>query len=113
MSPVENSLYAALSYVWGDPEHVKTIIVNGCDFAVTESLYSALQHIPLSDLAPAVFIDAICIDQASPTEKTEQVQLMSSIFTGATCVFAWLGLSTKANNFIIDVMIKLTEIIED
>ncbi|KAK9441676.1 hypothetical protein VB005_06318 [Metarhizium brunneum] len=37
------------------------------------------------------WIDAICINQYDFQERSEQVKLMSTIYSSATCVYAWLG----------------------
>ena len=105
----DNPSYTALSYVWGSRECMKPITVNGQDFLITENLYSAIQHLQHADIAPAVWIDSICIDQANDVDRTEQVRLMSSIYSGATCVIIWLGLSTAKSDFIIDVVDSFVE----
>jgi hypothetical protein len=38
-------VYEALSYVWGDPDITRLIIVNGIETQVTANLECALQHI--------------------------------------------------------------------
>ena len=101
--------YTALSYVWGSRKCMKPITVNGQDFPITESLYSAIQHLQHPEIAPAIWIDSICIDQANDDERTEQVRLMSSIYSGAMCVIIWLGLSTGKSDFIVDVVDSFAE----
>jgi hypothetical protein len=38
-----------------------------------------------------VWIDAVCINQADPFEKTAQISLMGDIYSNASFVLAWLG----------------------
>jgi len=40
---------------------------------------------------PLVWIDALCINQSSLAERSQQVPLMSRIYTSAAYVFVWLG----------------------
>jgi hypothetical protein len=40
------------------------------------------------------WIDAVCIDQASPIEKAAQIPLMGEIYSTASRVLAWLGANT-------------------
>ncbi|OCK81069.1 hypothetical protein K432DRAFT_274813, partial [Lepidopterella palustris CBS 459.81] len=86
--------YTALSYVWGAPKGIKPITVNGSLFFVTEKLYHALQHLRFEDIAPAIWINSICIDQANDIENPEQVRLMGSIYSNTVRVIVWLGLPT-------------------
>ena len=94
--------YNALSYVWGTLEATKPIIVNGQELLVTENLDFALRHIEYANLSPAIWIDAICINQANNVERTEQVRLMKSIYSSAIGVVVWLGPPTEKSDFIIN-----------
>jgi hypothetical protein len=48
-----------------------------------------------------LWIDAICIDQKSPRERTHQVNLMGQIYSEANLVRVWLGTgSTIINHFL-------------
>ena len=100
----DKSPYTALSYVWGSDEAVRPITLNGHTRLITDNSYSALRHMQYADVAPAIWIDAICIDQAYDVEKTEQIKLMRSIYVGATCVIVWLGLPTEDSAFISAVL---------
>jgi hypothetical protein len=93
----ENPDFAALSYVWGDPNTREEISVNGNPFLITKNLVGALkwvkhhwkQSFPESD--PAIFrlwVDAICINQSDPDERNHQVQRMKDVCSKATIVIA-------------------------
>ncbi|OTA93654.1 hypothetical protein M434DRAFT_395471 [Hypoxylon sp. CO27-5] len=94
--------YAALSYVWGDPEVTKDIIVNGIMLPVTTNLESALRQFRktgfpkgcLEDIGEItqLWVDAICINQKDTKERNHQLTLMASIYNNATSVLSWLGL---------------------
>lgn len=38
-----------------------------------------------------IWIDALCINQADPAEKSKQIPMMRDIYAKAECVFSWLG----------------------
>ena len=57
-----------------------------------------------------LWIDAICIDQANQTEKTEQVMLMGDIYTTAVSVLVWLGKSDAATEKALDVISHLASV---
>jgi hypothetical protein len=84
--------YYALSYVWGDPSHVKEILLDGIPFQITHNLHAALEMLRSKHPAQTYYwTDAICMNQTDNDEKSRQVQLMGIIYHTATGVFAWLG----------------------
>lgn len=86
--------YEALSYTWGSDEKVETITVNDKALDITDNLYAALKHLALPHKERVLWIDGICIDQSNDAEKSLQVQLMTAIYTNASCVIFWLGKAT-------------------
>ncbi|KAB8277105.1 heterokaryon incompatibility protein-domain-containing protein [Aspergillus minisclerotigenes] len=83
--------YEALSYVWGNPNDTKSILVNGHDFQLTQSLYTALLHIRDDQLVRRLWLDVICINQNDEDEKASQIPLMRDIYGYAYRVLVWLG----------------------
>ncbi|EJP69814.1 heterokaryon incompatibility protein [Beauveria bassiana ARSEF 2860] len=84
--------YCALSYVWGDPTPRFSIILNGQQFEIAETLHFALSQ--LSHAAPGdvwFWIDAICINQSDLEERSWQVGQMRDIFQRAESVYVSLG----------------------
>ncbi|KAE9372984.1 HET-domain-containing protein, partial [Stipitochalara longipes BDJ] len=96
--------YIALSYVWGDPNDTRTILVDGKPVRVTMNLASALCD--LREQEPGrvlrVWADALCINQADVLEKNKQVQQMGAIYNTAHHTVIYLGLSTKEIDFAFD-----------
>ncbi len=86
--------YDALSYVWGDAEDTRPILLDGYRFRVTSNLESALRHLR-SHEPRTMRIDAICINQCDLDERASQVQLMRDIYQHASTVFGWLGEATR------------------
>lgn len=83
--------YEALSYVWGDPQVTKPIMVNGLDFPVTTNLLLALRYLRRQDEARTFWIDAICINQRDIQERNQQVTRMTAIYRHAHKVVLWVG----------------------
>ncbi|KAH6853222.1 heterokaryon incompatibility protein-domain-containing protein [Chaetomium sp. MPI-CAGE-AT-0009] len=44
-----------------------------------------------------IWIDAVCINQADPAEKSKQIPMMRDIYAKAACVFSWLGPPDQRN----------------
>jgi hypothetical protein len=51
-----------------------------------------------------MWIDAICIDQNSFTERNHQVGIMKYIFQNASTTFSWLGPATEESDWLFDTM---------
>jgi hypothetical protein len=83
--------YEALSYAWGDPSITLPIRLNGKTYHVTSNLESALRHLRLATERKVMWVDAICINQRDPTEKSHQVGQMRDIYRNAKQVLVWLG----------------------
>ncbi|KAJ3541341.1 hypothetical protein NM208_g4658 [Fusarium decemcellulare] len=98
--------FAALSYVWGDPNERENIVLNSQLVPVTKNLEGALRCAPsFQTIHPAcgptflLWADAICIDQGNLGERTAQVKLMAKLYQQAECVFAWLGSQDELKAF--------------
>lgn len=86
----EKPRYKALSYMWGEDTVPLTIRVNGVLHHVGSNLKKALEHIR-SEEDVVLWVDAICINQENPDEKSEQVKRMDSIYRDAAETIVWLG----------------------
>ena len=51
-----------------------------------------------------VWVDALCIDQQNRDERTQQVQLMTSIYTKASYVAIWLGSEADDSNLAVNLV---------
>ncbi|MCJ1433234.1 hypothetical protein MMC27_002593 [Xylographa pallens] len=86
--------YQALSYTWGSDEKPRYLHTNDMSYIpITENLFTALCHLTERTKSRIVWVDAICIDQDSDTERNHQVRFMSLIFRRAERVIVWLGIS--------------------
>ncbi|PMD63022.1 HET-domain-containing protein, partial [Hyaloscypha bicolor E] len=83
--------YAAISYVWGDPNDRVPIICDGRIIEVTVNLADALSHIRDWTESRFVWADAVCINQEDDTEKGHQVKRMGKVYENAEEVLVWLG----------------------
>lgn len=93
-----NPPYDALSYMWGTTDGAKTIQLNDDgNFKVTSNLAAALLALRLCDQPRLIWIDAICINQNSTHERSEQVQLMRKIYQNAATVYIWLDVELDLN----------------
>ncbi|MCJ1445846.1 MAG: hypothetical protein MMC23_006351 [Stictis urceolatum] len=92
--------YTALSHTWGDADLVSTVTVVNEDHTESEArimknLAEALQTLRDGISEKAMWIDAICIDQANSEEKDHQVRQMRWIFRKARAVLAWIGMASS------------------
>jgi hypothetical protein len=99
-APAVDIHYESLSYVWGDAhDTVNTVVVSSTSPTIPASmrlpvnLHLALNYLRHSDKPRVLWVDAICIDQINPTERSLQVQRMHLIYNHALRVVVWLGSS--------------------
>lgn len=92
--------YEALSYVWGSKRGGREwahVYQNNDDVKPTaklrmsKNLASAIRHLRLPSSPRTMWIDAICINQASIPERNTQVLRMVDIYRLASRVVVWLG----------------------
>ncbi|KAH7054393.1 heterokaryon incompatibility protein-domain-containing protein, partial [Macrophomina phaseolina] len=83
--------YGALSYVWGGSAQQRTVEIGGMPCAVTDNLYAALHSLRRPDAQRTMWIDALCIKQSDPEEKTSHVNLMHKIHSKSTSSVIRLG----------------------
>ncbi|KAK0638638.1 heterokaryon incompatibility protein-domain-containing protein, partial [Cercophora newfieldiana] len=87
--------YKAVSYVWGDPDAARPIIVNSALWHVAENLYQFLCQFQYQESVGPLWIDALCINQEDVKEKSLQVQRMKGVYDQSSEVLAWLGICTN------------------
>ena len=88
--PLSEALpFAALSYCWGELSDQVSMTVNGLRFPVTRNLHSALKRIRREGVE-RVWVDAICINQQDPEERSHQIRRMGAIYQEANEVAVWL-----------------------
>ncbi|KUI74124.1 Heterokaryon incompatibility protein 6, OR allele [Cytospora mali] len=88
----EAPAYTAISYAWGDAEDKRSIELDNVSIPITTSLHGALEALRKRGQEDVfVWADALCIDQQNGDEKSQQLRLMTAIYTRAKCVAIWLG----------------------
>jgi hypothetical protein len=90
--------YEALSYVWGEAAVTIPITVNNKPFQATKNLEAALRALRRRDAERLLWIDAICINQASVAERNREVRRMDQVYRNAVQVVIWLGDGTEPGN---------------
>ena len=88
--------YEAISYSWGSMDTYEEILVDGCRKKVTKSVYEILASYSSLLFPRLLWIDALCIDQSSSAEKSQQVPLMEKIYRNALFTTIFLGRSPVA-----------------
>jgi hypothetical protein len=97
VSLIDRPIYEALSYTWntnestGEPPQNHTIACGQFQLSVTPNLFSALQHLRKAPRDLALWVDAICINQADNFERCQQVRIMHRIYATASSVLVWFG----------------------
>ncbi|KAK7746681.1 hypothetical protein SLS53_001867 [Cytospora paraplurivora] len=85
--------YDVLSYVWGSKAKPCFVYVSKEKriLRITRNLDEAIRHLRYLDCPRYIWIDALCIDQGNPEERSRQVAYMGRIYWTAPSVVVWLG----------------------
>ncbi len=123
-----NPAYMALSYCWDEQSDRCEITVDENRASVMKSLEIALRYLRDSEKDVVVWIDAVCINQESPEEKSHQVRLMGEIYANgkskglsqtrggmadvdvASYVRIWLGKSAEDSDLAMDFINRVDTI---
>lgn len=104
--------FFALSYVWGDLSKTGDINVDGKKITVTANCISALRRMLRGKGDRMIWVDAICINQASNSEAVEersrQVGMMDEIYRKASQVLVHLGNGDAASDVACAAIKQLT-----
>lgn len=103
--------YIALSYAWGDVSDKRKILMQRSKMtvSVSASLEAALRALRDPQTATLVWADALSIDQQNPTEKADQVRLMTQIYQKAKSVAIWLGPQSDSSNLGMDLIERVSK----
>lgn len=104
--------FEALSYVWGShvAEELSNIRVNDRAFSIGTNLASALLHLRHETEPKVLWVDAICINQNSEEERSQQVQQMGAIYASAKKVLVWVGPDERGEAYSCFALIKDTTV---
>ncbi|KUI56384.1 Heterokaryon incompatibility protein 6, OR allele [Cytospora mali] len=103
--------YSALSYCWGSFNRMEKVLLRVPDdkdhtntveytLDVTSTLHDALKHLrPVSGDPLRLWVDYVCINQRDLDERANQVAIMPYIYSRATQVHIWLGVSSKESTY--------------
>jgi hypothetical protein len=98
----DNPPYYAISYHYGDPSAVSTVLVNGQETQVNRNCWHALNQIRTQSYTSGLFwVDSLCINQSDLKEKSLQVHRIAAIFSGADEVWACFGPASGDSDFLL------------
>lgn len=83
--------YEAVSYAWGPQHNPEKLDCDGRVLWIGSNLAAALHAIRNSHEDRVLWVDAVCIDQRDLDERSSQVAMMGTIFSGAKEVLIWVG----------------------
>ncbi|KAL8976966.1 MAG: hypothetical protein Q9205_007139 [Flavoplaca limonia] len=101
--------YYALSYTWGGQQLSCPIRCGSKILLTTPNCLAALRQLRNENSVEVYWIDSICIDQTSLSERSEQVALMGEIYRDAYMVIAWLGKGDPATEGAIECLKSLVD----
>ncbi|KAK6441725.1 hypothetical protein LTR95_002033 [Oleoguttula sp. CCFEE 5521] len=109
----DSPAFETVSYVWGDASVRGALLLQDVTVNVPASSVAALRRIRLEDTVRVVWIDAVCIDQMSIDERTQQVGLMRFVYGAAFGNLIFLGESETAVSASHTVTLLYREVLDD
>ena len=100
----QSGQYVGVSYTWGFAASDKFILLNGYRFLVRDNLHVLLRCFRKQRITVPLWIDAMCINQASVTERNHQVTIMADIYGEAGCIYAWLGQHADDSDWLLETL---------
>lgn len=113
--------YEAISYCWGGQTPSEPVYCNDRLLTVTPNCAAILRRFRPSTEghSRSLWIDAICIDQASDDERSSQIKLMGHIYRNAEMVLVWLGGNEQSSQLgrelytsTFDWLVQLADVVE-
>ncbi|KAF2628585.1 hypothetical protein BU25DRAFT_306883, partial [Macroventuria anomochaeta] len=83
--------HQCLPYMWGEPDEGHEVLVNNQVYSGREDLHTFLEVAAQKLANKSLWIDTLCIDQGSFTERSHQVQRSGEIYREASRVLIWFG----------------------
>ncbi|KAH7008941.1 heterokaryon incompatibility protein-domain-containing protein [Ilyonectria destructans] len=97
---------------WIDPRRVPPVRLNPPrrEPAAIQNCVAALRNIHEDRRERRMWVDAICIDQASTEEKIQQIGIMGDIYKTAASVRVWLGEQDDSSSLVCEYFAKVSGI---
>jgi hypothetical protein len=105
--------FEAVSYAWGEDHSSSAILCNGQHFLVGRNVEAILRRLRQADSVGTFWIDSICINQASISERNIQVPRMRSIYSEAKKVWIWLGEGLDEIEIAISFLSEVTNMLKE
>jgi hypothetical protein len=102
--------YEAVSYAWGSNGLDCTVVCNGHQLRVAQTIVDFFQALSGTQSLRTLWIDAICIKQASVVEKNVKGPKMRTIYHKAKMVRAWLGIGSQETDIVFDHLLEVKSV---
>jgi len=79
---------------------------------ITNNLAVALRHLRLRKKSRTLWVDAICINQDDPVERSAEVLEMGSIYRNAQQVVIWLGPASHDSDLALQTLRRVGEAVD-
>ena len=84
VSPDKKPDFETLSHPWGPSVELRPMLLNDHSHLATDNLHLVLRRLQLKSQIRLLWVNLLCINQSNDAERTQQVQLMNSIYNDCT-----------------------------
>lgn len=99
--------FEAVSYAWGHADTYVSLVCNGQQLSVSSVVLEMIKTLNHISSIGTFWIDALCIDQSSTSDKNIQVPRMRIIYSEALRVWIWLGKGSYETRFALKFLVEL------
>lgn len=99
--------FEAVSYAWDHADEGATLMCNGRQLHVSAIVLEIIRTLDRISSIGVFWIDAVCIDQSSTSDKNAQVPRMRIMFSEALRVWIWLGKGSYESRFAMELLVEM------
>lgn len=109
--------FVAISYTWGSPSNLSSVLLNDSRIEVRENCHNALLQCRQQNIKQHIWIDSICINQDNIDEKGTQVAMMASLYRHASQVLVSIQPShqsePRSGNVASKILVELADMVKE
>lgn len=109
--------FVAISYTWGSPSNLSSVLLNDSRIEVRENCHNALLQCRQQNIKQHIWIDSICINQDDVDEKGTQVAMMASLYRHASQVLVSIQPSNhsepRSGNVASRTLVELADVVKE
>ena len=102
--------YETISYAWGDPTNRAHVMIDNNIHECPGSAHAALCCLRFAEKKRVLWIDSVCINQKDYAERSQQIAMMSDIYSLSERNLAYMG---EADEFTEGALSSISKLVDE